>query len=374
MLLLQSFVGLLAISQLMFMGMSYLVHYHSHLLARLIALYCVCLIAYIILSMPEISYLDSSAVHLVRAFAAGTPAVLWLITRHVFSDDTRISWMVVALFFVYIIMFVTGAGWVQQITQGNSLAASLLIFSDTYSYDSNNATGSQLRRIIPLMIYVPYIIMLLLATHSVYLAFAGADADLVEPRRQLRLPFVVAMGVVVILIVMSGIFSISSVPMRIGFYLYIFSCTLFFNIMIFRLHSGVDQLIQATPDNIVSGNPQSVNDDIYLQRIFKALETNQLYAQSHLTIGKLALKIGSREYLLRRFINQNMKYRNFNQFLNEYRIRKVATRLSDPHETESSVANIALDAGFASLSVFNRVFKEIYQLTPTVYRNQFRHS
>jgi AraC-like DNA-binding protein len=369
MLSIQSFTGLLAISQLLFMGLSYLVYYHSHLLGRLIALYCCCLIAYIILTMPEFQLLTSSLVHGVRALAVGAPAVLWLIARHVFADKSRISSAAIVGFLVYIIAFLIGAGLVGATTPGNSLSDSVQIFAETQAGQSNPGIAG----FVLLLIYIPYIVMLLLAMHSVYMATAGAGADLVEPRRQLRVPFIVAMGIVVILIVGSGLLNIVSAPMRILFYFYIFICTLFFNLVTFRLHEGASQLIgktQSSPHPIAIDND---TDKVFLQRIYSALEKDSLYTNQGLTIGKLAIKMGSREYLLRRFVNQNIQFRNFNQFLNEYRIRKVAARLENPHEPEPSVANIALDAGFASLSVFNRVFKEIYSVTPTNYRNQHRN-
>ena len=71
------------------------------------------------------------------------------------------------------------------------------------------------------------------------------------------------------------------------------------------------------------------------------------------------------EYRVRRLTNQQLGFRNFNQFLNNYRIEDARNRLL---ETESSISNIALDVGYASLSVFNKAFKDRYNLTPREYR------
>jgi AraC-like DNA-binding protein len=60
-----------------------------------------------------------------------------------------------------------------------------------------------------------------------------------------------------------------------------------------------------------------------------------------------------------------MGYRNFNQFLNFYRLGEASKRL---RETEAPVSAIAFEVGYASLSSFNSVFKNQFALTPTEYR------
>ena len=62
-----------------------------------------------------------------------------------------------------------------------------------------------------------------------------------------------------------------------------------------------------------------------------------------------------------------MGYRNFNQFLNHYRIEEASRRLL---ESTVPVSTIALDIGYGSLSSFNAAFKARYNMTPTEYRSQ----
>ena len=96
------------------------------------------------------------------------------------------------------------------------------------------------------------------------------------------------------------------------------------------------------------------------------MEEGKLYTQTGLTISDLADNLSIQEYRLRRIINQQLNYRNFNQFLNNYRIEDACSRLK---ETNTPVSTIALDVGYASLSVFNKAFRERYALTPTEFRN-----
>jgi len=45
--------------------------------------------------------------------------------------------------------------------------------------------------------------------------------------------------------------------------------------------------------------------------------------------------------------------------------------LTDPRWAERSIASIAFDAGFGDLSYFNKMFKRLYDATPSDVRNAF---
>lgn len=46
--------------------------------------------------------------------------------------------------------------------------------------------------------------------------------------------------------------------------------------------------------------------------------------------------------------------------------------LDDLKYTDNTVVNIALDNGFANIQIFNRTFKELYQMTPKQYRDKYK--
>ena len=102
-----------------------------------------------------------------------------------------------------------------------------------------------------------------------------------------------------------------------------------------------------------------------LERLMTA---ERAYRQDGLTIGTLAQQLGLPEYRLRRLINQALGYRNFNSFVNHYRIAEAKAALADPSQAEVPVLTIALDAGFSSLGPFNRAFKAETGMTPSEYR------
>lgn len=109
-------------------------------------------------------------------------------------------------------------------------------------------------------------------------------------------------------------------------------------------------------------------DQKLIETLARLMQTERLYRHEGLTIGALAVKLAIPEYRLRRVINQRLGYRNFNAFLNSYRIEDAKAALADPSQAEVPVTTIALDAGFQSLGPFNRAFKTETGLTPTEYR------
>jgi len=107
---------------------------------------------------------------------------------------------------------------------------------------------------------------------------------------------------------------------------------------------------------------------LLLRRLDRLMTVERVYRQEGLTIGVLAAKLDLPEYRLRQAINEGLGYRNFNAFLNRYRINEAKAALSDPAQRDVPVLTIAMDAGFQSIGPFNRAFKAESGLTPTEFR------
>ena len=98
------------------------------------------------------------------------------------------------------------------------------------------------------------------------------------------------------------------------------------------------------------------------------MTVERIYRHEGLTIGALAVKLELQEYRLRQVINEGLGYRNFNAFLNRYRIDDAKAALSDPNQRDVPVLTVAMDAGFQSIGPFNRAFKADTGMTPTEFR------
>ena len=118
------------------------------------------------------------------------------------------------------------------------------------------------------------------------------------------------------------------------------------------------------------GPALAVADAKAIAALEQALNFDRVYRQDGLTIGGLAAQLGLTEHRLRRLINQALGHRNFNSYLNGYRIADAKVALADPSQEAVPILTIALDAGFNSLGPFNRAFKAETGLTPTAFRRQ----
>lgn len=109
-------------------------------------------------------------------------------------------------------------------------------------------------------------------------------------------------------------------------------------------------------------------DARFREQLLTVAQGEQLFRQEGLTISALALKLDIPEYRVRRIINQQLGYRNFNAFLNDLRIGEACRLLADPAHERQPIFNLALDLGYGSLGPFNRAFRAKTGQTPTEYR------
>jgi AraC-like DNA-binding protein len=113
--------------------------------------------------------------------------------------------------------------------------------------------------------------------------------------------------------------------------------------------------------------PAAVEPEL-LRRLQRLMTVERAYRREGLTIGSLSAQLGVPEYRLRQLINEGLGHRNFNAFLNSYRIEEARAALADPGQEQVPVLTIAMDTGFQSIGPFNRAFKAATDLTPTEFR------
>ena len=343
----QYFVSALAISQLLFMGLCYLAHYGQQALSRLVAVYCLGLASYIILMMPVIQAGPLPLKQMFLLPAIISPFMLWVISHRLFTNQLKTPTWAWLVLLTYVSLRLAGS--------------------------SATALGYELNTLLlAVLMYLPLIVMLAFSSHATFLAIHHFNNDLVEHRRKLRIAFVFTMGLIVSIIVASGFLQFLPESAHIFFIGMMFLHALFFNIFIFRLYEESTR-VAASGERVSQPNIRmfySRSDKTFYDQLNATLQRDLLYASPGLTITSLADAMQVREYLLRRFINQKLGYRNFNQFLNEFRVKKAIEILKDSGENGAKISGIALDVGYASLSSFNKAFKELHGVTPSVYRNR----
>jgi len=120
----------------------------------------------------------------------------------------------------------------------------------------------------------------------------------------------------------------------------------------------------------IDGEAFKENDNTALfSEISRLTIDEKLYLEPDLSLSKLGKLIGQSTQKTSSIINQYAK-RNFNDFINYYRIQDAKMMLSHTESEKLTISSIAFDAGFSSLSSFNSAFKKFEGITPSFYRKR----
>ena len=107
--------------------------------------------------------------------------------------------------------------------------------------------------------------------------------------------------------------------------------------------------------------------DVYW-KIIKSMEIHKFYLQPDLTIKELSNKIDIPYYNLSKIIN-SVHNKNFNDFVNNYRIEEAKKRFLNGDFKELTIEAISKEVGFNSQTVFYRAFKKYTNKTPLQFIN-----
>lgn len=350
----------LAVSQLLFWGSYNFSRFRQSAQARSLVLFALCLSGFLLGSIPTLN--DNILLDfLLSRLAILTPAMLWLFSVQFFKDERHTPPYGLGLILAYF-----------TLSTGYSL--SLMFGMDT------GQTGYALGYLLPLCI------MFGLSLHVVYMGIEGRSDDLLEDRRRLRIPFVISMGVVILFTLafialsplIQGVLSPRGGQLFVDIvtlviYGSIFFWSLVLNLALFTLNTDAERLLQ-NPLPVVAASEQatgtetpSIKEARLLEKINRAMDEQELYKQVGFTIAMLGQQLATPEHRLRIAINSTMGFRNFNQFLNYYRISEASRLLT---ETDEPIGNIAMNVGYNSLSAFNKAFKDTHNKTPREYRTR----
>ncbi len=201
---------------------------------------------------------------------------------------------------------------------------------------------------------------------------ASWSADLVEERRRLRVLVVAATAVyAVVNAVVQFLLPVSGSPDVLATVNGAILAVVVIAIAVSLLRvkgETIFAIAERPAAAAVASGESSTSDRKLIDALMRLMSDERIYRHEGITIGTLATKLTVPEYKLRRLINQQLGYRNFNVFLNNHRIEEAKAALADPSQAEVPVITIAMDAGFQSLGPFNRAFKATTGVTPTEYR------
>jgi AraC-like DNA-binding protein len=92
-------------------------------------------------------------------------------------------------------------------------------------------------------------------------------------------------------------------------------------------------------------------------KIENIMQKDKLFLNSELTLSELSDKLNSHNSLISNVINTVFQ-KNFNDFVNEFRVNVFKEKINDPKLKHLTLLAIAFDCGFNSKSTFNRAVKK----------------
>ena len=120
----------------------------------------------------------------------------------------------------------------------------------------------------------------------------------------------------------------------------------------------------------LDGNVFMQNSDKQLfQAVSKLVVLDKLYLEPDISLSKLSKLMGKSTQQISLVINEYAK-RNFNDFINYYRIQDTKKMLLNADNDKYTISAIAFDVGFSSLSSFNGAFKKFEGTTPSLFRKK----
>lgn len=299
----------------------------------------ICLFSFGCYLVMPIAYQMGLPILPLDLFASSIPALVWWLARRFFVDERSVPWW----------FFVLWAGY-------------MLAWIPDYRHDHGlGATGDVLFGLLPQLIKLGFVL------HVIMMALGGRDSDLVTERKKLRIPVAAGAAMVTSIVILVEIWAGDDMPTEIilaGSVL-LFLLTLLATGFVIAKQEHLSLAIQGqhrSDAGVAQREPESFD----VSMIQRAVEQERFYANHGATLADLADTLNIPAYKLRAAINQGLGYRNFNQFLNHYRIREASERLRS--EDALPILTIALDVGFKSLSSFNKSFRDAHDCTPSEYR------
>ncbi|GAB4008023.1 hypothetical protein GCM10028808_13180 [Spirosoma migulaei] len=110
-----------------------------------------------------------------------------------------------------------------------------------------------------------------------------------------------------------------------------------------------------------------------INALSSAMEQEKLFLYPDLSVDKLGRHLQLPPKLISAVLNQHL-HKNFNGFINEYRVAEVKQRLTNPAYEHLTLTGIAFDCGFNSQATFQRTFKQLTGISPGEYVFQQKNS
>jgi len=132
-----------------------------------------------------------------------------------------------------------------------------------------------------------------------------------------------------------------------------------------------DQTEETTTENLKASKFANENDAALIHKIEQLMLEEKPFLYSGINLDEICQKLNTNRTYLSNVINSHFG-KNFNEFVNDYRIKVARQMLADPGKNHFSIEGIGQMSGFNSRSTFFTCFKKATGITPSYYRNSVK--
>lgn len=209
---------------------------------------------------------------------------------------------------------------------------------------------------------------ILLMVHLMYVTLRGRADDLNEKRRASRIYFVVVIAFVAISAALTEVIFVNEWRpyLETAKILTIWPAILWTSYWL--LSMDLTSISFGTQRSRPLDMGVDARDQALRDKLEQEMTSNKAYLEPGLSIAMIAQRLDTTPQLLRAIIGKQLKFDNFSQFVNSYRIEAIKTAFAQPDNSTTPILTIAMAHGFNSLSPFNRAFRSVEGITPSEYR------
>ena len=108
-----------------------------------------------------------------------------------------------------------------------------------------------------------------------------------------------------------------------------------------------------------------------LNKLDQMMTVEKKYLDSELSLKSLSENLEVNTTYLSQIINEHLG-KNFNDYINHYRVQEAKDLILDPKEKKINLTDIAFQSGFNSIPSFNRVFKKMTGFNPSQFCKTYK--
>ena len=339
-----AFLNNFALAQLLICGFLLLPYWRKGTSVILFILLMFSSSAYLLSNLYETT--DSPLVLTVIGFIGGNalPGIFWLVSLRIFGDHHELS---------------NKQYGIASLTLLLPLVTKILLALLPLSIGEQQ-TALLISHMLGLTIE------LTLISHALFISASNWRNDLVLERRFIRGGVISLSAIYIILVILfEQVFALSSEYIELAKACAVAALTTMINLILFKPKTST-----LFEPKITALSAEEPKQHQLLAKLITVMSVDKLYREEGITISSLAQHLATQEHKLRTLINKELGYRNFNDFLNHYRIEEITEKLKSDPKSTTPILTLALESGFRSLSSFNKVFKQTHQLTPTEYKKK----